>query len=392
MPSPTKKRLLYASPFSPMASGISDYSEVMVYGLKKYFDITLLIDDYRLSNKRLYKDFDVKVYKSKKKPSIKSFDFKIYNIGNNPQYHSYIYDAALSHPGLVILHDFALYFLTIGYYENKGLLYSKIFELAGAWGLHLIKKNIRSGKNLLECKQLASSLPLNAEILKSRNKIMVHSEYAYQKVSEIVKEPDRIKKIEHIALSKNNAFVDKELLYKKYDIPISAIVVGSFGYIAPTKLNHAICQTVTLLNEKFDNRLVYLMVGEGSSVDEYLGIHIRKTGYVNLNEFQSFLKYVDVVVNLRYPTMGETSGAIIQALGLGKPCIVSDDAWFSELPDDVAIKVKNENMDEELYENLLRLLDDPQRMKNLSYKAQQFIQKNHSLNKISAKIADFLRW
>ncbi|HLK45496.1 MAG TPA: hypothetical protein VKT18_05885, partial [Acidimicrobiales bacterium] len=43
--------------------------------------------------------------------------------------------------------------------------------------------------------------------------------------------------------------------------------------------------------------------------------------------------------NLRYPTMGETSGSAIRALSLGKPLVVSDVGWFAELPDDVALKV-----------------------------------------------------
>ena len=37
--------------------------------------------------------------------------------------------------------------------------------------------------------------------------------------------------------------------------------------------------------------------------------------------------------------MGETSGSAIRALSLGKPLVVSDVGWFSELPDDVALKV-----------------------------------------------------
>jgi glycosyltransferase involved in cell wall biosynthesis len=47
----------------------------------------------------------------------------------------------------------------------------------------------------------------------------------------------------------------------------------------------------------------------------------------------------DVLVNLRYPTMGETSGSVIRALSLGKPLVVSDVGWFGELPDDTVLKV-----------------------------------------------------
>ena len=47
----------------------------------------------------------------------------------------------------------------------------------------------------------------------------------------------------------------------------------------------------------------------------------------------------DIHVSLRSPTMGETSGTAIRALSLGKPLVVSDVGWFSELPDGVALKV-----------------------------------------------------
>jgi hypothetical protein len=37
--------------------------------------------------------------------------------------------------------------------------------------------------------------------------------------------------------------------------------------------------------------------------------------------------------------MGETSGIAIRSFSLGKPLVVSDVGWFSELPDAVALKV-----------------------------------------------------
>jgi hypothetical protein len=51
------------------------------------------------------------------------------------------------------------------------------------------------------------------------------------------------------------------------------------------------------------------------------------------------MKGVDIAVNLRHPTMGETSGSVIRAISLGKPLVVSDVGSFSELPDEVALKV-----------------------------------------------------
>ena len=57
-----KPNLLYVSPFWPMKSGISEYSESLVFGLKEYFDITLLVDNYKVENKKLQKEFKILNY------------------------------------------------------------------------------------------------------------------------------------------------------------------------------------------------------------------------------------------------------------------------------------------------------------------------------------------
>lgn len=83
-----KPSLLYASPFPPKKSGISDYSVVLVKALSKIFDITLYIDDYIITEESI-KDFPVLVH-GKDNVSFNKFDYLIYNIGNNPAYHKYI--------------------------------------------------------------------------------------------------------------------------------------------------------------------------------------------------------------------------------------------------------------------------------------------------------------
>ena len=69
------------------------------------------------------------------------------------------------------------------------------------------------------------------------------------------------------------------------------------------------------------------------------GSGLEREGYVEEERLWQLMAAADVHVNLRSPTMGETSGTAIRALSLGKPLIVSDVGWFSELPDEVALKV-----------------------------------------------------
>ena len=64
-----------------------------------------------------------------------------------------------------------------------------------------------------------------------------------------------------------------------------------------------------------------------------------REGWVDEPRLWELMAASAVVVNLRHPTMGETSGSVIRGLSLGKPLVVSDVGWFSELPGDVALKV-----------------------------------------------------
>ena len=93
-----KPKLLYASPFWPQKSGISEYSSILLKGLKDFFEIVLLTGDITIDAQ--YDAF----------PSIgymepidwDSFDFVLYNFGNNPEYHGYMYTLLKEHPGYII--------------------------------------------------------------------------------------------------------------------------------------------------------------------------------------------------------------------------------------------------------------------------------------------------
>ena len=62
-------------------------------------------------------------------------------------------------------------------------------------------------------------------------------------------------------------------------------------------------------------------------------------GYLSDSDFWLAASAADFAVNLRHPTMGETSGAVCRLAGYGLPLIVSDTGWFRELPDAFTDKI-----------------------------------------------------
>ena len=67
--------------------------------------------------------------------------------------------------------------------------------------------------------------------------------------------------------------------------------------------------------------------------------NVRILGFTPIEDFVGYIAACDIILNLRYPTVGESSGTLLRALGLGKAVIVSNVGSFAEYPDDVCLKV-----------------------------------------------------
>ncbi len=389
----SKKSLLYASPFPPQKSGISDYSVELAHALEKHFDVTLFTDNYKVKHS-LIANIPVVRY-GEDEIDFDKYDYLVYNVGNNPDFHSYIYEAALAHPGMIILHDYMLYYLFVGYYQRKRQLYSKLYNATGTETFlkmkHIIKKN---GSNLLEQKGNASIAPFNDELLASGNKIMVHSEYARKRIIDtgLVSE-DKVRKINQLYYSEyeGKKSINKDLLYAKFNIPKDAVIIASFGFIAETKLNKEVCRVVKELSNESDKKLCYVMVGEGNYADSELEEgKVIKTGYTNIDEFNSFIDHADIIVSLRGVSMGETSGAMIRIFQYGKCCITNGGGWFSELPDDSVIKIELDDVEKNLKEALSDLIENDDKKRSYEKNARAFVERDNAPDVVCEHIKAFL--
>jgi glycosyltransferase involved in cell wall biosynthesis len=92
----------------------------------------------------------------------------------------------------------------------------------------------------------------------------------------------------------------------------------------------------------------------------------------------------DVCVNLRHPTMGETSGSVVRSLSLGKPLVVSDVGWFSELPEGVALKVPVDERETDVLESALELLVTREDVRTeMGRAASELARRDHDLDRVA---------
>ena len=51
---------------------------------------------------------------------------------------------------------------------------------------------------------------------------------------------------------------------------------------------------------------------------------VRVLGFTPIEDFVGYMAACDIVLNLRFPTVGESSGTLLRSLGLGRAVMVSD--------------------------------------------------------------------
>jgi glycosyltransferase involved in cell wall biosynthesis len=120
--------------------------------------------------------------------------------------------------------------------------------------------------------------------------------------------------------------------------------VGSVGFFNPTKRNDVLLDAFAAFlrglpaAERTDARLVFVgAIDEGQrgaaaahAAAAGIGDRVTFTGYVDEDALTAWQQRLDLQVNLRFPSCGETSGTLARAQALGIPVVVSDFAAFRE--------------------------------------------------------------
>jgi uncharacterized protein YbaR (Trm112 family) len=118
---------------------------------------------------------------------------------------------------------------------------------------------------------------------------------------------------------------------------------------------------------------------------------VEVLGFVDDRDARLVAAASDVLVNLRYPTAGETSASLLRLMAAGRPVLVSDSGSFRELSDDVVVKVPVDVLETETIEAFLRAFaGSPDLARRLGDRARRFIENQHSLNQMVAGYANAL--
>ncbi len=382
-------KVAYFSPLPPKRTGVASYSRYLIPALAKKSEVHVF------DNGPVQPPADCPLIDYVSDPasllSLDAYDACIYHLGNNPLYHSYIYDVFLHHPGVVVLHDSVLYFLMAG--RDPGALLKELCIENGNVGLldwsHILA--ISPGADPLQY-PFPELFPLVTRVLRNARALIVHSNTTKRCLLEYRCERP-IHVINMIASGSTNNHGGPGLR-KELGLPAETLLIGTFGFIGATKRPSTILRALSSLGNRFPAKL--LVVGEGQDVTSMIrsfGLQDRVIclGFVNDADFDKYLQAVDIVVNLRYPSMGETSLTLIQAMYHARPCVVTNEAWFSELPDECLWKISaGETEMDELRQALTVLAENPDRRRSLGGAAREYVLSHCMPDQVAAQYNEVL--
>ena len=367
-------RIAFFSPMPPSKSGIADYSEALVQELSKRAEVEVFFSPE--------KHFD---------PSL--FDACLYHLGNNP-HHDFVYEAALRHPGFIVMHE-----------ANLHHLVAHLTIRRDDWDAYVAECEYDGGPAALEFAQRVRRLetgpdyegvPMTRRLLNASKAVIVHSDF----VARLTREQGFSGPVATIP---HGAWLPGQTnpLAARYELGLdeSTPLIGAFGHIKPYK---RIAESLRAFRRlvKLEPRARMILVGEAHPefpVDQLirtLGLrgHVRLIGFAGIDKFVAYMGACDIVLNLRYPTVGETSGSLQRALGLGKAVIVSDVGSFSELSDEICLKVPPGSGEEDLiFEYLNLLVAKPELALAMGSRARDWVAKECNWGVVAEQYVEFMR-
>ena len=191
---------------------------------------------------------------------------------------------------------------------------------------------------------------------------------------------------------------DRAGFREKLGLDQSTPLLGIFGFLRPHKRIAESLRAFRRLVRVFPNARM-IVAGEPhpdlpiESMIRSMGLsaHARMLGFTPPDDFVGYLSACDIVLNLRYPTVGETSGTLMRSLGLGKAVLVSDIGAFEEYSDDTCLKIPPGPGEEDLiFEYLNLLVSRPDVALELGARAKRYVARECNWDVVAERYARFL--
>lgn len=384
-------RLCLWSPLPPSPSGIADYVAEQLPGLSRRFDLTLVVEDPATVEGAL-----TRAYRVVDPERAGEADLDLYQVGNSPA-HAFVYRAALERPGVVLLHDWSVHHLVLRETVERGDVSAYLREMRRAYG----ETGTFVGRQVARAlggDLLPALFPLNDRLLEASLAVVGLTEWVASRAARRLPGRPVLRLPHHVSLPLD-PLPSRAEARRVLGLPADAFLVTAPGLATAAKGLDRALRVVARLRPRhpelrllvagaLDPRLDLAGWARAAGVEEALLI----AGRLSLDDFVRHLCAADVVLALRFPSHGEISGALLRALGVGRPALVTAGTPAAlEFPEGVVIPIDpGPREEDELAAFLEVLAARPCLGERIGRRAREHVARLHGLEATTNALGVFL--
>lgn len=347
-------KIAWFTPFS-RKSAIGQYSAIIIQELSNSAEVTVYTTDLTDPSDAWLPNVDLRFINDFSRQTLlddlNAFDQTIYNIGDYLPFHKDIYEVAMVYPGLVILHDLVVHHLIAGYYmhyKTDEAAYVRELEYAhGRDGRVLGEKVVNQQAGQIWDQPIMLDFHMAKSVLHGCYGVVVHSQFARRTIEQFATSP-----VTQINFP-TPAILQKMVDRKRGLLPPTRnkIRLLTFGHINSNKKVADVIQAIAR-SSWLREYTVYHILGplapsyaeqvNAAINDNQLTEQVQLLGYQPDPVLYDYLDAADIVINLRNPHFGESSWSLLESTSIGKPTIVWKHGYYDEFPDEVIVKISNE--------------------------------------------------
>jgi glycosyltransferase involved in cell wall biosynthesis len=370
---PVRPRVAWFSPMPPQRSGIADYSVQLLGALAQHLDIDVFVEgrpsefDHLSSDRvtlRPYRAFPLL-------DTVDPYDEVVYCMGNS-EFHSYVYDALLARPGVVLAHEVRFNGFYAWYGQNRSQD-PNFFQRALAAQHPNVPPGAGADGSITPDEADRFGIYMVSELLDRSTKFLVHSEYAANIAR--LQSPRSARRVAvvpfGIATPAEGAAATN---------PSQPLIV-TMGIAAKVKATDTFVEAIPLVLDSVPDARFAIVGSVDDSLREELleradslGVadYLTITGHVDRAEYESWLARASIAVQLRRTSNGETSAAVVDCLRYAVPTVVSEIGSAREYPVGSVYLIPVDATGRELAQGLVRLTTDSELARSLTARGLEY--------------------
>ncbi len=384
-------RLGVWSPLPPSSSGVADYVAESLPALRERADVHLVAADAARVDAALRAS--IAVHSAADAPEA---DIDLYHLGNSPE-HAFAYRRALARPGVIVLHEWSLHHLVLHETVERGDVGSYVREMRrahGERGTFVARQVARAlGGDLLP-----ALFPLSDRVLEKSLGVVALTAAVADRAARRFPSRSRLHLPHHLHLPLD-PLPSREAARRALGLPADAALVVAPGLATATKGLRPAMRAIGRLRAAHPAlRLVLAGAADPGlplarwAQEAGLGDAWTLTGRLDLDDFVRHLCAADVVLGLRFPSHGEMSGALVRALGVGRPVLVTAGTPAAdEFPEGVVVPIgPGPREEDEIVAVLGHLLASPALRETIGGLARAHVRERHDKDAAARRLVEFL--